>query len=255
MLLHIVRHGDPHYPTDSLTARGRAEAEALGERLSRRPLAALFTSPMGRARQTAEPTVRATGLTPTVLDWAAELSSPRIDDGTGSRQGVFWNVAGEYVRGGEVDPVAWSDFPLHAGPHHLGGDEEQVRFDIPGTVAAVNAGSDGFLADLGLERSDGIYRVTDSLPGEVVVFCHAGLGKTWLAHLLHLPVSLVWCGMFLATTSVTTVLFERRTDDRAVPRLLCLSDTSHLFASGLGENLRGLPIAEPAGEVYGLPVR
>ena len=34
MLLYIIRHGDPHYPTDSLTERGILQAEAGGKRLA-----------------------------------------------------------------------------------------------------------------------------------------------------------------------------------------------------------------------------
>lgn len=37
----------------------------------------------------------------------------------------------------------------------------------------------------------------------------------------------------LAPSSVTTVLFEERTKDYAVPRCIGLGDISHLYASGL----------------------
>ena len=33
MLLYIVRHGDPIYETDSLTERGKMQAEAVGKRM------------------------------------------------------------------------------------------------------------------------------------------------------------------------------------------------------------------------------
>ena len=33
MLLYIVRHGDPDYSTDSLTQRGKLQAEAVGKRI------------------------------------------------------------------------------------------------------------------------------------------------------------------------------------------------------------------------------
>ena len=34
MLLYIIRHGDPDYATDSLTERGKLQAEAVGKRMS-----------------------------------------------------------------------------------------------------------------------------------------------------------------------------------------------------------------------------
>ena len=51
MLLYIIRHGDPHYPTDSLTPRGVEQAEAVGKRLAASGIDKVFSSPMGRAKQ------------------------------------------------------------------------------------------------------------------------------------------------------------------------------------------------------------
>ena len=54
MLLYIVRHGDPDYSTDSLTQRGKLQAEAVGKRIFEAKVDKIFSSPMGRAKQTAE---------------------------------------------------------------------------------------------------------------------------------------------------------------------------------------------------------
>lgn len=233
MLLHIVRHGDPIYVTDSLTERGQAEAEAVAVRLAKRPIEQVFSSSMGRAQATAAPTAAALGLEVTTLDWARELSSPRVDDGAGNAGLVFWNVAGEYVRGGTVDPAAWDDFEVFADPEGLRLQRSEV--------ARVHDGSDAWLAELGLRREDGIYRLTGELPDEVVIFCHGGVIVTWLARLLQIPTALAWTGFFPATTSVTTVSFEQRSAQIAVPRVIAMGDTGHLMAAGLEENLQGLP--------------
>ncbi len=39
----------------------------------------------------------------------------------------------------------------------------------------------------------------------------------------------MWAGFYLAPSSVTTVLFDERTRDVAVPRCIGLSDVSHLY--------------------------
>lgn len=62
MLLYIVRHGDPDYVTDTLTERGKLQAEAVGKRIAASKIDRIFSSPMGRARQTAEPACRILGL-------------------------------------------------------------------------------------------------------------------------------------------------------------------------------------------------
>ena len=46
-----------------LNERGRAQAQALAERLADEPIAAIYTSPLQRAIKTAEPTSRRLGLT------------------------------------------------------------------------------------------------------------------------------------------------------------------------------------------------
>lgn len=242
MRLTIVRHADPDYPNNTITPRGHDEAAALADRFAGERVDRLYTSPMGRARDTAGYTAKRLGMEPEVLPWAAELASARVDDGAGHPM-VFWNVAGQYVRSGEVEIDDWAHFPTFAPlpPPDSADDDEPPALDVEEVVRAVRTGSDEFLAALGLVRDGGVYRVVSPDAGEVVVFCHAGLAATWVAHLLDLPMPLAWCGLFFATSSVTTVLFETRTEHVAVPRLVCLSDTSHLYASGLGENPRGLP--------------
>ncbi len=62
-IIHLIRHGEVHNPQGILYGRlprfalsdqGRRQADAAGRHLRHRPLRALFSSPMLRARQTAE---------------------------------------------------------------------------------------------------------------------------------------------------------------------------------------------------------
>ena len=62
MLLYIVRHGDPIYETDTLTERGRWQAEAVSKRMQRAGINCVYSSPMGRAVETARPTAEKLGL-------------------------------------------------------------------------------------------------------------------------------------------------------------------------------------------------
>ena len=52
MLLYVIRHGDPIYNPDSLTPKGKRQAEAVARRLSVHGLDRIFSSPLGRARKT-----------------------------------------------------------------------------------------------------------------------------------------------------------------------------------------------------------
>lgn len=84
----LVRHGVTEATgeragglTDaSLTDDGRAQAEAVGRRLSGRDLAALYASPVVRAGETAQVIGEALGLEPQVLEGVRELDHGRWTD-------------------------------------------------------------------------------------------------------------------------------------------------------------------------------
>jgi broad specificity phosphatase PhoE len=64
-LLLLIRHAEQETMLEldpPLSSRGRLQAERLGERLAGLPLTAVVSSPLRRARSTAEPTARALGL-------------------------------------------------------------------------------------------------------------------------------------------------------------------------------------------------
>ena len=57
MKLLIIRHADPYYSIDSLTPTGWKEAELLSERLKKLDIKDFYTSPLGRAKDTASLTL------------------------------------------------------------------------------------------------------------------------------------------------------------------------------------------------------
>lgn len=61
MKLVLIRHGDPDYVNDTLTAKGRVEASLLAERTARMQIDDFYVSPLGRARDTAAYTLQKTG--------------------------------------------------------------------------------------------------------------------------------------------------------------------------------------------------
>jgi probable phosphoglycerate mutase len=220
--LYIIRHADPDYPNNTITAAGHLEAKALSERMQREGLDRIYASPMGRARHTAQYSADALQLPVHIEEWTAELGNLRMEDAPFAGMAA-WDIHGEVFRGGETMPMHhnWHELPLLSGPH------------IRETFENVKAGSDEFLARHGYEREGGLYRVRQRHQEKIAVFCHGGLGLTWLAHLLEIPLPLMWSGFFLAPSSVTTILFDERSQEFAVPRCLGMGDTSHLYHAGL----------------------
>jgi probable phosphoglycerate mutase len=78
--LILVRHGLPErkeltegVADPGLTAEGHRQAELMAAYLGTEPIAALYTSPLARARETAAPLERMLGLRATVVDDVAEF--------------------------------------------------------------------------------------------------------------------------------------------------------------------------------------
>ncbi|MCX5658831.1 MAG: histidine phosphatase family protein [Planctomycetota bacterium] len=229
MRLFIIRHADPDYENDTITPAGHLEAAALADRLGSHGLDMIYSSSMGRAMATAGYTADRLGLTLESQEWMRELSHWKIQErGLGTT--CVWDIHGQTVR-------------AHQPPLHHQNWFEAPPLDDPAFFVGFEAlknHSDEFLERLGYVRDGGVYRIRRANRMRVAVFCHAGFGLTWLAHLLEIPLPLMWSSFFLAASSVTTVLFDERSRDVAVPRCLSLGDTSHLYQAGLPVQPAGL---------------
>ena len=211
--LYIIRHGDPDYATDSLTELGRREAELLSLRMKSVSPDLIFTSPLGRARETAAYTCRALGIEPQVENWMAEdmryMRRLSFDDARASGTGYSFSA----VKGIEE----YCDF--------ASGSE---REDRAGFFDAMIRGSDRFIASLGFERQGGFYRVIRDDGIKAAAFCHGGFGAAWIAHLFMIPPQYGWRSLFLYTTSVSKFTFSDDGSGFAVPKCHFIGDLSHL---------------------------
>lgn len=221
MRLYIIRHGDPDYANDTLTPAGHKEAQALGRRMAQAGLTHIYCSPLGRARHTCQYTQQLTGLTPVTLDWTAELSCQVVAQPWG--QMAVWDTPGELIRQRYPMPTRedWYKMPLFTDPLY------RESFD------KVQRGSDELLADHGYLRQGPRYRIESASRDQVAVFCHGGFGLWWLAHLLEIPLPVMWSSFWLPPTSVTTILMDERSSTWAVPRAIGMADLSHLYAERL----------------------
>ena len=229
MRLSIIRHGDPDYTTDTLTEKGQREAQALAKRLANERLSHIYSSPLGRARETMSYTAEATQLIPLIEEWTRELAW-WIPWQTPRERIAAWDLHGEIIRGQD-------SYPGHDDWHFLEYLENPIfRMGYESLCER----SDDLLRRHGYDRAGGRYRCARPTHDHIAVFCHGGFGLTWLAHLLALPLPLVWSGFWLPPSSVTTVLFDERSPEWAVPRCIGLGDVSHLYAAGLPVQARGI---------------
>lgn len=178
MELVLVRHGRPHRlevvegrADPSLDDAGHRQAEAVGRWLAEERIDALYSSPLARARETAEPLARALAIEPTVVDDVAEWDRDT-------------NAYIPIEEMEEAAPELWDAL--------LAGDLGALGVDLPAFLGRVRRGLDGIAA---------------KHPGErVVVVCHGGVINAYLADVLGLDRVLFFAPAY---TSVHRVLVAR----------------------------------------------
>ena len=224
MLLYIIRHGDPDYGTDSLTERGKLQAEAVGKRIFDSGINQIYSSPMGRARETAMPACRLLGLDCKIEDWSHEVMDERLTTfPDGIRKSVSLVQNSYYRENGAIDLTY------------------EKCFEAPGfntskmesAVDKIEAGGREFLERLGYREENGVYRILRANEDKVALFCHAAMGRAWISRMLHIPIHLMWAGFNITHTGVTILEFKNFENGVTAPCCLCFSDISHLYAAGL----------------------
>jgi probable phosphoglycerate mutase len=226
--LYLARHADPDLTKDTLTPQGIREADALAERLATERIDRLYSSVTGRSLATAERIAARTGLGVAKEGWLLEPGHLKVRQG--GRTYSLWDTFGETIRGMSPlpDGETWHRHPPFDDPA------------ISSAWADFTAGCDALTAVHGYVREGGRYRIVRRNTEKIAIISHNGTVLLFLAHLLALPVPLVWCGFYNWPAAVTTIHFEEHSDTWAVPRALCVADTSHLRTAGLEPQPRGM---------------
>ena len=224
MLLYIIRHGHPVYmPEEKLTELGHRQARALAPRMKEAGIEKIYSSPLRRAIETATPTAEALGLKINVEPWMSEdLAWERFTKPLPGGKTWIWYTddPGAFVRGGNRN--AGDRWPLI--------DAMNVAPQAGEGYKALMAESDEFIARLGYVRDGNEYIIAKPNESRVACFCHQGFGLTWLSHLLRIPPNIFWNEFDITHSGVTVLYFHNYECGRTVPKCLCLSDMSHLFA-------------------------
>ena len=224
MLLYIVRHGDPIYETDSLTERGKLQAKAVGKRMFDIGIDRIFSSPMGRAMETADPACQLLGLEKNIEDWAREIQDERLTpfpDGKMKSITLVQNTY--YLENGNIN------LPYERSFECAGINQSRMK----SAVKFIEENGKVFLEKLGYREENGVWRILRNNEEKVALFCHAAFARAWLSTLLHIPLHIMWASFEYTHTGVTVVEFKNNDNGFTAPRCLCYSDMSHLYAAGL----------------------
>ena len=210
MRIIFIRHGEPDYARDCLTERGREQARAAAERLRGEGIDEIYSSPLGRAAETAAFTAEALGKPVKTLDFMRELHWGSADGRPIPADGHPWDLADMMAEEGwDLTDPGWRE---HA-------------YFRNNTVTAeadnVARKTDEWLRTLGYERGGAYYRCTrkDDRQAAAALFCHGGSSAAAMGHMLNLTFPYA-CGLFhLDFAGRVEIRLERRPGKQALPCL------------------------------------
>ena len=228
MLLYYVRHGDPIYNPDSLTPLGHRQAEAVAKRLTQHGIDEIYASTSTRAMLTSQPTCEILGKEATLLDWCHEGQAAKyfwFESDNGERGWAFHQKGyiEKFASKEVVDLGAkWYEHPDFANKNFKEGIEETKKKAFE------------FLAGLGFEYDEqkGMYKATAKGNKRIALFAHQGMGLLLLSIISLIPYPTFSTRFDMTHTGVTVIEFPE-TDGYVLPKILTLSNDSHIFREGL----------------------
>lgn len=230
MLLYIVRHGDPIYETDTLTERGKRQAEAVGKRIYYSKINKIFSSPMGRARETAAPACRLLNLECNIEEWTHEIEDERLTPFPDGKLKSITLLQNTYFLENNN-----ADLGYHKAFECTGINESRIKY----AVDYIEKNGNEFLERLGYKKEGDIFRIIKPNDDKIALFCHAAFARAWISRLLHIPFNIMWSSFNYTHTGVTILEFRNNENGITAPICLCYSDMSHLYEQKLDLKYNG----------------
>ena len=228
MKIVLVRHGDPDYEKDCLTELGHKQAAVAAQRLLKEDIDEIYTSPHGRARQTAAYFSEASGIKEvTVLDFIREIRFGTEDALYDNRWNPWLGVDALIKEGKDLQSPDWREYPVFK--NNLA------------TVDADDIGekTDEWLKGLGYVREGLYYRNVREAAGSaaganakektIAIFCHGGASAAFMARVLNQQFPYL-CGalMQFPHTTITVLKFNDKPGSLSLPIIELLNDSRHL---------------------------
>ena len=230
MRILLIRHAEPDYTVDSLTPKGRTEAELLSRRLIRYNIRDFYVSPLGRAQDTAAYTLQKLNLKAETLPWLREFMGSYPDPVSGKRRVVAWDVL----------PRIWTEFPdvmdfrtWYRSPVFDGGNVQEIWQQ---TVDGV----DELLLRYGYRKDGPVWKCDKNEDFTIALFCHFGISMAVLGYLTDISPMVLWHRTLCCPSSVTEIVTEERIRGEVSFRVTKLGDLTHLEAAGEKRSTAGL---------------
>ena len=220
MKIILIRHGDPNYEKDCLTELGHKQVKIAAQRLLKEEIDEVYSSPLGRARQTAQAYLDASGKGQmTILDFMQEIRFGREGALYDNRWNPWLGVDALIKEGKDLQSPTWREYPVF----------KDNFATIDADKIAVEA--DKWLATLGYERQRQYYRFTGKEEAEktIAIFCHGGSSAAFMARVLNQTFAYM-CGVLMRFphTTINVLKFGNTPGQLMLPVIELLNDARHL---------------------------
>lgn len=221
MRIVFIRHGDPNYDLDCLTELGHKQAKIAAQRLLKEGIEEIYSSPLGRARQTAQAFSEASGIDDIkILDFMQEIRFGREGEMYEDKWNP-WLVVEDLVKNGkDIQTPDWREYPVFK--------ENLATVDTD--KIAVEA--DKWLSTLGYEREGKYYRCTrqDDKEKTIALFCHGGSSTAFFSRVLNQQFPYM-CAVLLhyPHTTISVIKFNKTPGSLCQPIIELLNDARHLM--------------------------
>lgn len=221
MKILIIRHGEPDYSIDSLTEKGWREAELLSERLVKMNIDEIYCSPLGRAQDTAKPTLEKLGMKAETLPWLEEFRG-KIPPYSKTKQTHPW----------DIHPAAWQNDKAAFDKDDWVNSEIVRTGNSAEIYKETKEGMDALLAKYGYVRDGMMFHNDNNDEKTIALFCHFALGAAVVGYMAGISPFLMWNSFFMPPSSVTTLISSEVKKGDIFFRCMQFGDTSHLYAEG-----------------------
>lgn len=244
MKLIFIRHGDPDYKNNTVTQKGKREAELLANRVCKWNVTDFYTSPYGRARDTIKPALEKMGRFDQTEEWLREFDVKITEPLSKKKSSVPWDFFPRYFFA-QKKLMSFDDWTkatvMKSGPVKERFEEVTSGFDkllasydynrISKKVPVYNC-----LPHLSKEEADcdhHLQAVQKNLDEKNLVFtCHLGVMFVIIGYLTGISPTVLQQGFFVAPTSVTVLGAEERVPGEVIFRVQSLGDVRHLIDGG-----------------------
>ncbi len=230
MILYFVRHGDPDYAHDCLTPLGEQQASAVAKRLAVHGMDEIYSSPIRRAKLTAQPLCDLLHKEAKIVDFASEDHAWHRFTYTQNER-TTWLFQNREICELFCTPEMralgddWCDHPRFQDCDYRAG------------LDALFEESSVFFRELGYEhiRNTGAYKILQSNHKRIALFAHQGFGIAFLSSLLDIPYPMFASHFDIWHSGVTAIEFSER-NGVAIPIVRMHSSEAHIYHEGLPLN-------------------